>query len=235
MRPSSKLLMALAFTVTVVGVATAHEMDDDQVPVIAKNEVLEGFPAIGVSEMPGGSNHRTVTRFATQLDGDHSLIAATVAEQAFTRYTLYAVRLQFASGAEQSIAVMAPPGGLQPEMHDMSGDNVANDVVLTSRLLGLPLIILLNEGHDHLVVAVSPNSFASSDGQASSPHQVHRASALVSSRFKPGEPGNGGWRIVAQLQEKFFPPDTPTLARNAWHVPNPGRAPPAVVPQSHAI
>jgi hypothetical protein len=66
------------------------------------------------------------------------------------RLTLYTVRLQFASGAEQSISVAAPPGALQPEMRDMSGDSVANDLVLSPKLLGLPPIVLLNEGHDHL-------------------------------------------------------------------------------------
>jgi hypothetical protein len=35
-------------------------------------------------------------------------------------------------------------------MRDMSGDSVANDLVRTSKLLGLPPIVLLNEGHDHL-------------------------------------------------------------------------------------
>jgi hypothetical protein len=95
------------------------------------------------------------------VKADHSLEAAIVAEQVFARYSLYTVRLQFASGAEQSIAITAPPGGLRPEMWDMSGDNVPNDLVLTSRLLRSPLIVLLNDGHDHLTVAVSPDSFAS--------------------------------------------------------------------------
>jgi hypothetical protein len=100
--------------------------------------------------------------------------------------TLYTVRLQFASGAEQSISVTAPPGGLQPEMRDMSGDSVANDLVLTSKLLGLPPIVLLNEGHDHLTVASSPGAFACGEDRASGSYQVHRASALLSAKFKGG-------------------------------------------------
>jgi hypothetical protein len=43
-------------------------------------------------------------------------------------------------------------------MRDMSGDSVANDLVLTSKLLGLPPIVLLDEGHDHLTVASSPGA-----------------------------------------------------------------------------
>ena len=93
------------------------------------------------------SNPRAVVRYATRFEGDHSLDAATVTESISAPCTLYTVRLQFASGAEQSISVTAPPGGLQPEMRDMSGDSVANDLALTSKLLGLPPIVLLNEGH----------------------------------------------------------------------------------------
>ena len=83
-----------------------------------------------------------VARYATIFEGNHSLDAATVTELISAPLTLYTVRLQFASGAEQSISVAAPPGGLQPEMRDMSCDSVANDLVLSPKLLGLPPIVL---------------------------------------------------------------------------------------------
>jgi hypothetical protein len=68
-------------------------------------------------------------------------------------------------------------------MRDRSGEN---DLVLTSKLLGLPPIVLLNEGHDHLTVASSPGAFASGEDRASGSYQVHRASALLSAKFKGG-------------------------------------------------
>jgi len=173
--------------------------------------------------------HRTVTHYATESDGDHSLAEATVVEQAFPQYTLYTVRLQFASGMEQSVVVTAPPGGLQPEMRDMSGDSVPNDLVLTSRLLGLPLIVLLNEGHDHLTVAISPGSFTAGEGKASDPHQIQRAFALVSSRPKSSGLNGYGSQHCPQLAEKLPSPLAPLCTKCAEHPSASGRAPPALV------
>ena len=64
------------------------------------------------------------SRRATDIDGDRVLDVATVVEQPSARYARYTVQLQLASGAEESIAVVAPPGGLQLKMLDMTGDNV---------------------------------------------------------------------------------------------------------------
>lgn len=180
-------------------------------------------------EEPHLGHHRRMTRYSTRFDGDLSLDAAIVTEQAFARYTLYEVQLQFACGAEQSIVVSAPPGGLQPEMQDMSRDSIPNDLVLTSGLLRLPLIVLLNEGHDHLTVAISPGSFTSDERRASGPGEVHRASALPTSGFRTGSfPSSGGMRL-SQFQANFFPSPARFTANYADYASRSGRAPPAVV------
>jgi hypothetical protein len=175
------------------------------------------------------SNERIVARYATRFEGDHSLDAATVTEMVSAPYTLYTVRLQFASGAEQSIVVAAPPGGLQPEMRDMSGDSIANDLVLTSKLLGLPPIVLLNQGHDHLTVAISPGAFASGEDQASGSRQVHRGLALLSAKFRPAEPSNSGGPHSPQAQENLLSPIAHIFAKPADHTSSSGRAPPVFV------
>jgi hypothetical protein len=176
-------------------------------------------------------DHLGITRYVTEHDGDHSLEAAIAAEQVFARYSLYTVRLQFASGAEQSIAITAPPGGLRPEMRDMSGDSVPNDLVLTSRLLRSPLIVLLNDGHDHLTVAVSPDSFASGEGRALGARQTHSASALMSSNFKAGGLTNGGALFHPRPEENLLSPITQRVAESPKNSSSSGRAPPALLTQ----
>jgi hypothetical protein len=174
-------------------------------------------------------HHRGVTRYVTEFDGDHSLEAAIVAEQVFARYSLYTVRLQFASGAEQSIAITAPPGGLRPEMRDMSGDTVPNDLVLTSKLLHSPLIVLLNDGHDHLTVAISPGSFACGEDRVLGARQHHCDSALVSSGFKAGGLSTDGGVFLSKPQESLLSPVAERINENSSYTFSSGRAPPALV------
>lgn len=229
MKPSPKLLLALAFALSIGGRAQPQALAQGkhQADLVSHAPAISAIPA--APEPPALGLHPKVTRYATGFDGDHSLEEATVVEQAFAQYSLYTIRLEFASGAQQSVVLTAPPGGLQPEMRDMSGDNVPNDLVLTSRLFGLPLIVLLNEGHDHLTVAISPGTFTSGEGRASGPHQVHLASALPTSGIKRGALANSGDLHFPQLEEKLLSPFAPQSAKYAEHPYASGRAPPALV------
>ncbi len=229
MRLSPKLLLALAFALSIGVRARAQEVSRDQLQagVSSHAPAFSSIPA--ASDTPGSSVHPTVTHYATESDGDHSLQEATVVEQAFSQYTLYTVHLQFASGVEQSVILTAPPGGLQPEMRDMSGDSVPNDLVLTSKLLGLPLIVLLNEGHDHLTVAISRSAIATGEDRASGPHQAYRAAALVSPRLRSGEFAGRGGPHDAHLEEKLLCPLVSQSTRDTEHPSASGRAPPSLV------
>ena len=231
MRPGSKSLLALAFTLSIGVRAHSQDMGRGQVRAEVSNHASTFSLIPAALERSALGNNREVSRYATGFDGDHSLEAATVVEQAFARFTLYTVRLQFASGAEQSIAVTAPPGGLQPEMRDMTGDSVPNDVVLTSKLLRSPLVVLLNDGHDHLTVAVSPGSFASGEGRASRPRAVHGASALVSSGFKLRALANGGGLFLPQPRQNFSSPISRIVTKHARFACSSERAPPALLTQ----
>jgi hypothetical protein len=181
---------------------------------------------------PPAEEHCAVAQFVTGFDGDHSLNTTTVAEHVFAQYSLYSVRVQFASGAEQSFTVTAPPGGLQPEMRDMSGDSVPNDLVLTSRLLRSPLVVLLNDGHDHFTLAISPDLFASNDGRASGPHESHGSIALMSSSFKAKAIANRGDLYSSRPQENRVSRTEHSDASLATHSFCPGRAPPVDAPQN---
>jgi hypothetical protein len=113
---------------------------------------------------------------------------ATVSTQEPAGYPLYMVHLQLASGDEQSLVVAAPPGGLQLELRDMTGDGVPNDLVLIPALLRWPLSVLVNDGHDHFTVAISgtiPTSAESGD-QASSSPSLPESLALLYRGFRTG-------------------------------------------------
>jgi len=229
MRLSPRLLLALAFAIAFSVRAYAQEVTSSRIQADVTSHAPTFSPAPAPAEASDLGAQPTVTRYATGFDGDHSLEEATVVEQAFARYTLYTLRLQFASGAEQSIVLTAPPGGLEPKMLDMNGDSVPNDLVLTSKLLGLPLIVLLNEGHDRLSVAFSPGSFAAGEGRASGLHEVHRPLALISSGFKRGALSSSEGPRYPQLEERLFLPLAYLPTKNSQHPSAPGRAPPALV------
>ena len=128
-----------------------------------------------------------VKNYPLDFAGDHSLSAATVTEQPAAGHTTYTVRLQLASGAEQSLIVAGPPGGLQVEMHDMTGDHVPNDVVLRPALFSWLPTVLVNDGHDHFAVVVAgadAGDFSSPQDLGSRRQNTQTFAFLRSSGFK---------------------------------------------------
>ena len=232
MKPILKLLLALVFALSSSGRVPSQDIGRNYFLARVSSHASAFSSIPDDSDPPPLGIHPTITHYATGFDGDHSLEEATVVEQAFAQYTLYTVRLQFASGAEQSVVLTAPPGGLDPEIRDMSGDSVPNDLILSSRLLRLPLIVLLNEGHDHLTVAISPGAFTSGEDHASGPHQLQRALALASTRFKAGRLADSGALSLLQLREKFPSPATPIHAKSGAFSSTSGRAPPELETRS---
>lgn len=226
MKPGPKFLLALALILAADGRVRSQDCRGLSLSE-GKNLACTSDSIPAAAEPSALGNHRRVTRYATGFDGDHSLDAAIVAEQVFSRYSLYTVRLQFASGAEQSISVVAPPGGLQLEMRDMSGDSVPNDLVLTSKLLRLPLVVLLNEGHDHLTVAGSPGSFSpDEEGRTSGTREVHHISVLASHGFRLAGLVSSDGFFPPQLQAHAFSPVTVRFTCRSTYFSRSGRAPP---------
>src|SRR5208283_5664656 len=102
MKSGSSLLFALALALS--GVVSAHSQDTGVVEFQSNLVDPASVPSSGTSASPSASstNRITATRYSIQFAGDHSLNSATVTEDVSSRFTVYAVRLQFASGAEQS-------------------------------------------------------------------------------------------------------------------------------------
>lgn len=184
---------------------------------------VAGLPDVGV-----GSG---VTRDALSFDGDRSLDVAIAVDQIRSAYTRYTIRLRLTSGAEQSIAVSAPPGGLRPEVRDMTGDNVRNDLILAPALLQWPLTVLVNDGHDHFVLAVSaasPDSLASGEAEASK-GDVQSTAALTSSGFRTGALSSDGRLFRPQPQESIPRHTAQAESNRLGHPSSSGRAPPVLV------
>ena len=161
--------------------------------------------------------------------GDHSLEDATVIEQPTVGYAKYIVHLHLASGAEQSVVVSAPPGGLQIEMQDMTGDKIANDVVLRPTLIRWLPTVLINDGHEHFRVAVSGTdaaSFSSPDNLGSRKPDSQIFALMMSSGFKSIHLLNRRQPFGPQHQESLFYSCTEMLVTCSIHATSAGRAPP---------
>ncbi len=192
-----------------------------------------GIPARS-QDIPGHEVRATAnsdeSRRATDIDGDRGLDVATVVEQPSARYAQYTVQLQLASGAEESIAVVAPPGGLQLKMLDMTGDNVANDLILIPALVRWPLTVLLNDGHDHYTVAITghlPDRVGSGEDRASSSQHVQNIVALLSSGSESSCLANVRTLFSPQMDSKLLFSTALSVPEHLNFLSSAGRAPPA--------
>ena len=212
MKPSAKLVDVLIGIMRIVGLVVAVT------PLIglglsfqsaAPDHPKQGSSAIDkargalsspeIAEPPQSTIHWAITRYLMGFAGDRSLDVATAVEQVRAGYMRYTVRLQISSGSDQSIAVIAPPGGLRPEVRDMTGDGIRNDLVLTPKLLHWPVTFLINDGHDHFL-AISgalPGSWGSED-EASGKRDIPSNVALRSSGFRAD--------FLPGSKEPFHPP-----------------------------
>jgi hypothetical protein len=181
-----------------------------------------------VSESLVQGDRLEVTNYVMDFEGDHSLDVATVVERAFSGYASYTVHLHLASGAEQSIAVSAPPGGLRLEMHDMTGDKVRNDLVLRPTLVHWLPTVLVNDGHDHFAVVISNHlldSLSSGEDLQSRRSDARGTAALMSLGFKAGGLTRDR-ELFAQLRELLLAPTTQAVVPRWELTTSSGRAPP---------
>lgn len=157
---------------------------------------------------------------------------APAANQASGWYTRYTVRLKLDMGGEQSVDVMAPPGGLELALRDTTGDKVPNDVVVTPALLHWPLTVLVNDGHNHFTVAISaksPDSSASEQDQASGTRGLVDISALVSGGFEHHALTDHGGVPVPPRQQGLVPSILTSSTPLHAIASGSGRAPPSLV------
>jgi hypothetical protein len=232
MRIASKLLFPLVALLCVMPQAFAQGASGATQARVQPNG-LNAALSLSLSNAPerlANASRPEIARRAMGLEGDYSLALVTVVAQNAPRFVHYAVRLRFASGVEQSVAITAPPGGLRLEMRDMTGDRVANDLLLTPALLSWAPAVLINDGHDHFTVAIPggfEGSLGSDRGRLSEPDNASAIAALLSSGFEMGDlTGECKMLIPAPLTPFVFPCEK-IVAKPCPASPQPGRAPPA--------
>jgi len=143
--------------------------------------------------------------------------------------THYSVHVRVGDDSDEVVPVTAPPGGLQLQVLDMSGDNVRNDIVLRPALVHWPLIVLLNDGHDHFTVAISADlpDQVDSDTRASGESRVPHNLALVSSSFASDLDASNCRAFVPILHSQLLVPKVRRAVCGMDGIPILGRAPPA--------
>jgi hypothetical protein len=228
------VLWALAVALAIPLSAGARQRSEDvgrrPTQADANEIVAEPVSAPAAPESPALGNHRKVTRYVMDFDGDHSLDLATVVEQAVGEYSRYTVQLHLASGAEQSIAVTAPPGGLRLEMRDMTGDKVPNDLILRPALVHWLPTVVVNDGHDHFAVVISnhaPDSLSCGQDLESRGSDARGIVALMPSGFKASSLTRDR-ELFPQLRELLLFPTTQVVFPRWEHITSSGRAPPTL-------
>lgn len=199
-------------------------------PKRTANRPSAGTGALFQGNAPSSSGrYFQVRRYFLDFAGDHSLSTATVTEQASAGDANYTVELRLASGAEQSVTVAGPPGGLRIEMQDMTGDDVPNDVILRPALFSRLSAVLVNDGHDHFAVVEA----GANPGDVSSPENLgsrHRPSQtfalLRSSGFKSIHLPATNRTLVPQLRRALLCPFAHSFACASARGSRLGRAPP---------
>ena len=219
------VLAVCAFAVLLFGALAAHSASPLRRPM--RTVLLPLRSAILHSselEIEGNSGLETV------VDADRTLNAAASVNQNLAPSTRYTVHVRLSGGAEQFIPVTAPPGGLQLEVRDMTGDNIQNDLVLRPALIHWPLIVLLNDGHDRFTVAISSTlpSSLDSGSRASGAQQVPESVALASPSSKAGPRARNGQLFTPRLQKDLLSPLTQGVTNRMAHKSASGRAPPAL-------
>lgn len=230
MRSSARVLglaaLALMFILPWRLVAHPQERRAGQLP---PRFTLNEAGSISVPLVPEGERSSQVTHHLTGFYDDRSLDVAIAVEQISTRYIRYTVQLRLPSGVRQSLAVNAPPGGLEAEVRDMTGDDVRNDLVLTPALFPWLSTILVNDGRDHFEVAHSggcSGSLSPGGDVGRGQRDCRSAAALARSGLHPGGLAKVEGLFLLQQRETRFTPLTQTSRSRFEHSPSLGRDPP---------
>jgi hypothetical protein len=229
-------LAAASWTAGLFVILSSSAIVLDRLPMAERRSLHEsataGFPD-AIAPPPLALPSRVeVKNYFMGFAGDHSLDAATVVEQASAGYAKYTVQLRLASGVEQSVVVAAPAGGLQIEMHDMTGDHVANDVVLRPALLQSLPTVLVNDGHDHFAVvasATASGTCSSREGLASRERDAQTFAFLRSFGFRVVCLPQGKRLLIPRQQRSSADLSAQDFIQRLGHTSTPSRAPPVLI------
>lgn len=189
-------------------------------------------PAPSVLEVSGTHSLRENANYRMELEDSRNLSIATEVEETGSGLVHYAVRLHLDSKREQLIEVTAPPGGLEPEIRNMTGDSTRNDLLLTPALFCWPPTVLVNDEHDHFEVAISglsSDSIASRAQLTSGTGSPQGAAGLISSGFDTVRTAPSQALSRPQMRGTPLASVNKRCALNPDGSSNSGRAPPSLL------
>lgn len=133
-----------------------------RLPILAFLACFFLAPAVSRASTTVLNAARTGLQFASaDFDGDNRADLATLQPDVQTEgRSEYFVRLWLSSSGRRFlfVRVAAPEGALSVQALDVNGDH-AVDLVFTTRWIGQPVAVLLNDGHGHFTAA-DPASFS---------------------------------------------------------------------------
>ncbi len=223
------LLVFCALGVLLFGAVAAHSAAALKHP--RQRVAPPSSPAGILHRSPAVAAHANDTLRQDGLDADSALGAETAVSENLAPSTGYTIDVHLADGSEQLIPITAPPGGLELQVRDMTGDNVQNDLVVRPALTHWPLIVLLNDGRNHFTVAIAGTLPSSMDSgsQLSGSRQVPDGAVLVSFASKAGSSASGRQFLVPKLQQGFLSSFTQSSTNQTDRISVSGRAPPAKI------
>jgi hypothetical protein len=222
------LLVFCALGVLLFGAVAAHSAAALRRP---RQRVAPPSPAGILHRSPAVAAQANDLLRKDELDADSALGAEAVVSENLAPSTGYTIDVRLADGSEQFIAITAPPGGLELQVRDMTGDSIQNDLVVRPALTHWPLIVLLNDGHNHFTVAISATlpSSVDSGSRLSRSRQISDGAALVSFASKAGSSASGRQFLVPRLQQGFLSSFTQSSTNQTDRISVSGRAPPAKI------
>jgi hypothetical protein len=127
-----------------------------------------GAHATKVAGMQNGttlSSGPDLTIAIADFDGDRGLDLASVQTAgSASGSSTYWIQFQFSTAGQESVQLVAPPGGLAIEARDVNGDQTV-DLIFTTAWLRQPVAILLNDGHGRFS-RVEPAAFPAAFDQS---------------------------------------------------------------------
>jgi hypothetical protein len=166
------------------------------------------------------------------FDGDHHLDLASIQDgHSASDTSIYWIHFRFSTAGQQSIQLVAPPGGLRMEARDVNGDH-AVDLVFTTAWFRQPVAILLNDGHGSFSRA-EPTAFPSAFSESQTLWAAGRHLFAAAVALPPQSRARVAEAEMASLHQRsptrLILPSGPNVPSDTFLFFSAGRAPPTAV------
>ena len=221
------LLVSCAFGVLLFGAVAAHSAALRR----PRQKAAPPFPSGILHRSPAVAVQANDSLRQNELDADSALGAEAVVSVNLAPSTDTPSTYALPTAQSNSSLSLRRPADFNWQVRDMTGDNVQNDLVVRPALTHWPLIVLLNDGHNHFTVAISATlpSSVDSGSRLSRSQQVPDGAVLVSFASKAGASASNRQFLVPKLQQGFLSSFRQCSANQTDRISVSGRDPPAKI------